>query len=280
MKKILFFVILGSFIVALAVTGFVIGRRQSQTETTQEVVTEPLTVIVHHPKEGEELTSAYVFDGEANGAWFFEATFPVRLVNAVGDVVGEGYAEARGDWMTDGMVPFIGTILFDSKTVQDGMMLFERANPSGLPEHAATFSVPVKIGVTDNMTYKVFFGNTMKDPQVLHCEIVYPVERTVPRSPRIALAAIDDLLYGPTEKEKTDGYTTALPGQPKIIVQKLMIEDGVARVDFNDAFNFQVGGSCRVMMIRAQVEETLKQFPTVRDVVISVNGQTELILEP
>jgi len=41
-----------------------------------------------------------------------------------------------------------------------------------------------------------------------------------------------------------------------------------------------VAGSCRVGAIRAQIEETLKQFPTVQNVIISVNGNTENILEP
>jgi spore germination protein GerM len=54
----------------------------------------------------------------------------------------------------------------------------------------------------------------------------------------------------------------------------------VARVDFDEQLNYQVGGSCRVMAIRAQIEQTLKQFSTVDSVIISVNGQTEGILEP
>jgi len=43
---------------------------------------------------------------------------------------------------------------------------------------------------------------------------------------------------------------------------------------------FQVGGSCRVAAISAQIMETLKQFPTVKDVIISINSRTEDILQP
>jgi len=43
---------------------------------------------------------------------------------------------------------------------------------------------------------------------------------------------------------------------------------------------YQVGGSCRVSAIRAQIIETLKQFSTVKNVVISINGRTEDILQP
>jgi len=33
-------------------------------------------------------------------------------------------------------------------------------------------------------------------------------------------------------------------------------------------------------MIISQIKQTLKQFPTIKDVVISINGQTEVILQP
>ena len=40
------------------------------------------------------------------------------------------------------------------------------------------------------------------------------------------------------------------------------------------------GGSARVMLIYRQVEQTLKQFATVREVVIAIEGETEAVLEP
>jgi len=60
----------------------------------------------------------------------------------------------------------------------------------------------------------------------------------------------------------------------------LTIENGVAKADFDPQLQFQVGGSCRVQAIRAEITQTLKQFPTVNEVFISVNGETELILQP
>jgi hypothetical protein len=40
------------------------------------------------------------------------------------------------------------------------------------------------------------------------------------------------------------------------------------------------GGSLRVMLIRKQIAQTLKQFPSVREVRIAIEGQTEGVLEP
>jgi len=67
---------------------------------------------------------------------------------------------------------------------------------------------------------------------------------------------------------------------PCVKIQKLTIADGIAKVDFDQVLENAVGGSCRVTAIRAQINETLKQFSTVKEVIISVNGRTEDILQP
>jgi len=54
----------------------------------------------------------------------------------------------------------------------------------------------------------------------------------------------------------------------------------VAKADFDEQLEFQVGGSCRVSAIRAEITQTLKQFSTVKEVVISIDGRTEDILQP
>ncbi len=124
---------------------------------------------------------------------------------------------------------------------------------------------------------KVFFNNNKMDPEI-SCNKVFPVERTITKTAAVANAALEQLFNGPTEQEKTNGFFTSINSGVKI--QKLTIENGVAKVDFNDQLEFQVGGSCRVSAIRAQITQTLKQFPTVHEVLISINGRTEDILQP
>ena len=63
-------------------------------------------------------------------------------------------------------------------------------------------------------------------------------------------------------------------------LQDLVIEDGVATADFNARLDEGVAGSAMVMAIRGQIEQTLLQFPTVDEVVISVDGETEEVLQP
>jgi len=127
------------------------------------------------------------------------------------------------------------------------------------------------------MTVKVFFNNDRMDPE-FSCNKVFPVERVIPKTQAVARVALEELLKGPTEAEKSAGFLTSIPEGAKI--QRLAIEEGVAKADFNEALEFQIGGSCRVSAIRAQITETLKQFPTVNEVVISIDSRTEDILQP
>lgn len=132
----------------------------------------------------------------------------------------------------------------------------------------------------------VFFSNLTEDPQTLYCDKTYPVERAVTRLSdnknselgEVAYLALTELINGPAGFEKDNGYFTSINAETKI--QNIIIEGGVATVDFNQAFNDGVGGSCRVQAIRSQITETLKQFSEIKEVVISVNGDSENTLQP
>jgi spore germination protein GerM len=124
---------------------------------------------------------------------------------------------------------------------------------------------------------KVFFNNSNLDPEA-SCNKVFPVEREVEKTQTPARKALEMLLLGPTESEKENGYFTSI--NPGVKIQSLVIENGIAKVDFDEALEFRVGGSCRVSAIRAEITQTLKQFLTVSSVIISINGRTEDILQP
>jgi spore germination protein GerM len=127
------------------------------------------------------------------------------------------------------------------------------------------------------MTVKAFFNNDKMDPE-FSCNKVFPVEREILKTEAVARAALTELLKGPTDTEKAQGFFTSI--NPGVKIQELTIENGVAIVDFDSQLEFQVGGSCRVSAIRAEITKTLEQFPTVTSVMISINGRTEDILQP
>ncbi len=237
------------------------------------------------PQPGAIIKNPLNFSGRAPGNWFFEALFPVYIVDGNGKILGNGVAQAKEDWMTAGLVEFSGEINFDKSGIENGKMIFEKDNPSGLPENAGSFELPIKFAQFSGagappfarMNLKVFFGNTIYDPEAVDCKKVFSVTRAVPQTLGVARMALEQLLLGPTDSEKKSGYITTLSSG--VTVHNLSIENGLARVDFNESLN-NVGGSCQVSAIRAQIEQTLRQFPTVREVLISVNGNTEEALQP
>lgn len=85
--------------------------------------------------------------GRARGTWFFEASFPVELVNAAGDTIAKGIAQADDEWMTTEFVPFHATLKFNASITQTGSMgalILKKDNPSGEPQFDDEFLVPVQ----------------------------------------------------------------------------------------------------------------------------------------
>jgi len=139
--------------------------------------------------------------------------------------------------------------------------------------------IPVVFEYYVKPVVKVYFSNINRDPNLIDCSKVYPVDREVEFTKQLPLAAVDELLKGLTEQEMKAGFISSI-SENGIVVQKLEIKDGTAYVDFNQALQAGVGGSCRVIAIRSQITETLKQFNEVEDAVISIDGKTEDILQP
>jgi hypothetical protein len=54
-------------------------------------------------------------------------------------------AKASSDWMTTNMVPFTATLIFTAKPGEHATLIFKKDNPSGLPENAGEFRMPVTL---------------------------------------------------------------------------------------------------------------------------------------
>lgn len=124
-------------------------------------------------------------------------------------------------------------------------------------------------GVLETTVYFVKFEDNIEE--------VVPVKREVSGNEDIEEKTLLLLLEGLTEEERNSGYSTAINEEVKI--KSFNIEDKTAYVDFSEELEVS-GGSALVMMIREQIEKTLLQFETIEDVVISIEGETEEILQP
>ena len=97
-----------------------------------------------YPRPNQEIESPLIVRGEARGYWFFEGDFPFVLVNWDGLIIAEGYASAKGDWMTEDFVEFEGRIEFKKPDVyNNGALILRKDNPSGLPEYDDALEIPI-----------------------------------------------------------------------------------------------------------------------------------------
>ncbi len=136
-----------------------------------------------------------------------------------------------------------------------------KPNPSKAPVAVSTFNV-------------FFFNRRLSSTEDFLTADPLPVVRTVPHTTAIVTAAINELLKGPTTQEQSQGYQTNIPNKAKLL--SLKIEDGIAYADFNG--QTQSGGSSNPQTLL--IEKTLLQFPTVKKVILSVEGKTEDIFQP
>lgn len=99
-----------------------------------------------NPQEGETLSSPITIEGEATGPWYFEGSFGVKLINRDNaGIIADSFVTALGDWMTDESVEFSGTIEYEIEEETEALLVFESANPSGLPENQMTYTIPVTL---------------------------------------------------------------------------------------------------------------------------------------
>lgn len=76
---------------------------------------------------------------------------------------------------------------------------------------------------------KVYFGNSELDTDKDSCLEVHPVTRWVDSSAYPPMAALRELLKGPTEEEREEGYGTAI--NSGVGIKGLWVEEGLAKVD-------------------------------------------------
>ncbi len=131
------------------------------------------------------------------------------------------------------------------------------------------------LDLTATTTVFVYFFNNNLDPEI-SCNKVFPAQRIVTK-PAFPEETLERLLEGPSQTEKADGYYSII--NPGVKINSIIITEGIARADFSQELESQ-GGSCRASGIRAEITRTLEQFPTVKTVIISINGNSEEILQP
>jgi hypothetical protein len=102
------------------------------------------TPLVTYPLPNQIITSPLDVSGNAPGTWFFEAVFPLYIVDSEGNQISQGIAQAQGDWMTEALVPFSASLTFDEPASGSGELVLQRDNPSDLPQNTEEIRIPIR----------------------------------------------------------------------------------------------------------------------------------------
>ncbi|MBI5139741.1 Gmad2 immunoglobulin-like domain-containing protein [Candidatus Nomurabacteria bacterium] len=130
--------------------------RQCKTpdgRTYAEEIPEKITYInssadlieVDLPFPGAVTGKSFSVTGRARGYWFFEASFPLELLDQNGKTIARGFTQAEGEWMTENFVPFKGDIKAPESYIGKATLVLHKDNASGLPEHDASISFPITV---------------------------------------------------------------------------------------------------------------------------------------
>lgn len=136
------------------------------------------------------------------------------------------------------------------------------ASPTAQPTAAPTSGAPSPSATqtTSTSAVSVYF---------LKGEHVQPVRRTASGT-GVAAEAVRALLAGPTASEHADGLVSNVPSGTTL--RSLAVSAGVATVDLSGRFD-DGGGTLSMTSRVAQVVFTLTRFPTVREVVLRIDGK-------
>lgn len=101
-------------------------------------------IAVDVPLSGALIKSPVRAAGKARGMWFFEASFPIRVLDSDGTELGVGVAQAQDEWMTTEFVPFEANVEFVQPSKDSGTLVLQKDNPSGLPKYDDELRIPIR----------------------------------------------------------------------------------------------------------------------------------------
>ena len=138
-------------LVALVIIALIFdwGRPSVFAPNIDQTVTSTLNgvtdqISISYPKENNEVTNPIKITGKARGNWFFEAQFPVKLMDSDGNIIASTSARAESDWMTTDYVNFSAEISYPkSTTTQRAILVLSKDNPSDDPKFDAFLYIPV-----------------------------------------------------------------------------------------------------------------------------------------
>lgn len=119
-------------------------RANGETFINSEQQVEPavpmqLTVSTYDPQVNELQLIGY-----APGTWFFEASLPIVIKDALGNVLLESYVQTEGDWMTTDSVVFNRLVPIELQLSQSYFIEFQKTSmEDGSIQASQTFEIQI-----------------------------------------------------------------------------------------------------------------------------------------
>ncbi|MFA5104715.1 MAG: GerMN domain-containing protein [Candidatus Margulisiibacteriota bacterium] len=107
-------------------------------------------------------------------------------------------------------------------------------------------------------------------------DLFAPVVRAVPQKANPLFFAAEELLRGPSDKERKSGYFTEIPIGTKL--RHIHRQKDTVIADFSKELEEYGGGAARVQGLLAQIVYTLTDISGAKNVQILVEGRTEAAL--
>lgn len=102
-------------------------------------------IVVDLPYPGAVTGKEFRVSGKARGYWYFEASFPIQVLDKDGKTLFLGPVQAKSEWMTENFVPFSIDIKVPESYIGKATVILRNDNPSGMLENDRSISFPITI---------------------------------------------------------------------------------------------------------------------------------------
>jgi spore germination protein GerM len=103
-----------------------------------------------------------------------------------------------------------------------------------------------------------------------------PVERELPTNENPVAIAIDQLMRGPNEQEKSNGFVTVIPSGAR--ARNVAVEGDTAIIDFNSQLSNFKGGKENAERIVGQIVRTATSAKGIKKVILELSGRDQFTL--
>lgn len=118
-------------------------EKVDQVATSTRDLSDMIVVTAPFANATSSVANPIEITGKARGFWFFEASFPAKIVDANGAELAVFSIETTDEWKTTEFVNFSVMVPFATSTTATGKLILQKSNPSDLPENAAELVIPI-----------------------------------------------------------------------------------------------------------------------------------------